>query len=92
MTGGSREAETVPRYPLLLDLAGRAALVVGGGPVAARRAAGLADAGAVVTVIAPAICEDLLDLVAGGRVTWWPREAWARASRTCPPPRPRRNG
>ncbi len=63
------------RYPLLLDLAGRAALVVGGGPVAARRAAGLVAAGAVVTVIAPAICEDLRDLVAGGPVTWWAREA-----------------
>jgi uroporphyrin-III C-methyltransferase/precorrin-2 dehydrogenase/sirohydrochlorin ferrochelatase len=75
MTGGSREAETVPRYPLLLDLAGRAALVVGGGPVAARRAAGLADAGAAVTVIAPAICEDLVDLVADGSVVWVPREA-----------------
>jgi uroporphyrin-III C-methyltransferase/precorrin-2 dehydrogenase/sirohydrochlorin ferrochelatase len=77
MIAGSREADTVPRYPLLLDLAGRAALVVGGGPVAARRAAGLADAGAVVTVIAPAICEDLMDLVAGGSVVWVPREASA---------------
>ena len=75
MTSGSREAGAAPRYPLLLDLAGRAALVAGGGPVAARRAAGLVEAGALVTVIAPAICEDLVDLVAGGRVTWWPREA-----------------
>jgi uroporphyrin-III C-methyltransferase/precorrin-2 dehydrogenase/sirohydrochlorin ferrochelatase len=65
------------RYPLLLDLAGRATLVVGGGPVAARRAIGLLAAGATVTVIAPALCEDLTDLVADGQVTWWSREALA---------------
>ncbi|HEY5049281.1 MAG TPA: NAD(P)-dependent oxidoreductase, partial [Acidothermaceae bacterium] len=41
-------------YPLLLDVAGRAVLVVGAGPVGARRAIGLADAGALVTVVAPA--------------------------------------
>ncbi len=33
-------------YPLLLDLAGRQVVVVGGGPVAARRVGGLVDAGA----------------------------------------------
>jgi uroporphyrin-III C-methyltransferase / precorrin-2 dehydrogenase / sirohydrochlorin ferrochelatase len=44
---------TGPGYPLALDLAGRAAVVVGGGPVALRRARGLTEAGAVVTVIAP---------------------------------------
>ncbi len=63
------------RYPLLLDLSGRAALVVGGGPVAARRALGLVAAGARVTVIAPTLCEDLADLVAQGAVTWCSREA-----------------
>ena len=41
-------------YPLLLDVDGRAVLVVGAGPVSARRAIGLADAGALVTVVAPA--------------------------------------
>ncbi|HYN74742.1 MAG TPA: uroporphyrinogen-III C-methyltransferase [Candidatus Limnocylindria bacterium] len=48
-------------YPLSLDLAGRRVVVVGGGPVAARRAAGLADAGAHVEVVAPYVCEDLRD-------------------------------
>lgn len=70
-------AEPGARYPLLLDLAGRATLVVGGGPVAARRATGLVAAGARVTVIAPAICEDLADLVAEGSVEWRSREATA---------------
>ncbi len=50
-----------PVYPLSLDLRGRRVVVVGGGPVAARRAAGLADVGAVVEVVAPFVCEDLRD-------------------------------
>ncbi len=41
------------RYPLLLDLAGRLVVVVGGGAVAARRLPGLVDAGANVVVISP---------------------------------------
>jgi uroporphyrin-III C-methyltransferase/precorrin-2 dehydrogenase/sirohydrochlorin ferrochelatase len=46
-------------YPLHLDLRGRRAVVVGGGPVAARRAVALADAGALVVVVAPWACEDI---------------------------------
>lgn len=40
-------------YPIFLDLVGRRALVVGAGPVAARKVAGLLRAGAHVTVVAP---------------------------------------
>ncbi len=40
-------------YPLILDLTGRACLVVGGGEVAARKAESLLEAGALVTVISP---------------------------------------
>jgi uroporphyrin-III C-methyltransferase/precorrin-2 dehydrogenase/sirohydrochlorin ferrochelatase len=61
-------------YPAFLDLAGRRTLVVGGGPVAARRAAGLLEASAVVEVVAPWLCEDLALLVADRRVTWHARE------------------
>ena len=46
-------------YPVFLDLAGREALVVGGGPVATRKAASLAKAGARVTVVAPQIGTEL---------------------------------
>ena len=63
-----------PSYPLTLDLAGRRAVVVGGGPVAARRTAGLVAAGADVVVVAPFVCEDLRDLVDAGSVTWRVRD------------------
>jgi precorrin-2 dehydrogenase/sirohydrochlorin ferrochelatase len=50
------EKSTPPAYyPLLLNLAGKHCLVIGGGEVALRKVAGLLDAGALVTVIAPRI-------------------------------------
>ena len=42
-------------YPLMLDLTGRRAVVVGGGRVALRRAQALLAAGALVHVIAPRV-------------------------------------
>ena len=44
-----------PLFPLFLKLAGRDVLLVGGGHMAAVRAAQLAEAGARITVVAPAI-------------------------------------
>jgi uroporphyrin-III C-methyltransferase/precorrin-2 dehydrogenase/sirohydrochlorin ferrochelatase len=49
-------------YPTALRLLGRPVLVVGGGPVAERRAKGLLDAGAKVTVVAPVATEALRGL------------------------------
>jgi uroporphyrin-III C-methyltransferase/precorrin-2 dehydrogenase/sirohydrochlorin ferrochelatase len=49
-------------YPLLLDLTGRRAVVVGGGLVALRRARGLLDAGALVHVVAPHVLPELASL------------------------------
>ncbi len=60
-------------YPAALRLLGRPVLVVGGGPVAARRAKGLLDAGARVTVVAPQACPALADLANGGLLDWEPR-------------------
>jgi siroheme synthase-like protein len=47
------EPEAADGFPVVLQLGGRPCLVVGGGPVATRRAQGLARAGAPVTVVAP---------------------------------------
>ena len=57
-------------YPLHLDVTGRRVLVAGGGPVAARRARDLLEAGALVRVVAPALCEDLRELLP--RLEWEP--------------------
>ena len=65
---------TTPDYPLTVDLAGRRVVVVGGGPVAARRTAGLVGAGADVVLVAPFVCEDVRDLVDAGTVTWLDRD------------------
>jgi precorrin-2 dehydrogenase / sirohydrochlorin ferrochelatase len=46
-------------YPVFLDLHGVPVLVVGAGTVAARKAAGLAAAGAVVRVVAPEVTPQL---------------------------------
>jgi uroporphyrin-III C-methyltransferase/precorrin-2 dehydrogenase/sirohydrochlorin ferrochelatase len=61
-------------YPLLLDVAGRRVVVVGGGPVAARRARALVEAGAEVLLVAPFACEDVHDLAVDGAVDWEARE------------------
>jgi siroheme synthase-like protein len=50
-------------YPVTLDVAGRPCLVVGGGSVAARKARGLLECGASVTVIAPSLDPDMEALV-----------------------------
>ncbi len=49
-------------YPIELDLAGKKAVVVGGGPVALRRTQSLVGAGAKVTVIAPVISPEFAEL------------------------------
>jgi uroporphyrin-III C-methyltransferase / precorrin-2 dehydrogenase / sirohydrochlorin ferrochelatase len=53
---------TGQRYPLSLDLAGKPAVVIGGGRVALRRARALVGAGAEVIVIAPEVVTELAQL------------------------------
>ena len=57
-------------YPVNLDLAGRRALVVGGGTVAARKVRGLLAAGADVTVVAPDAVDEIAD---DHRIRWHQR-------------------
>ena len=46
----------------MLDVSERSCLVVGGGPVAARKARGLLECGASVTVIAPLLSDEMESL------------------------------
>ncbi|MFC6356189.1 uroporphyrinogen-III C-methyltransferase [Luethyella okanaganae] len=57
-------------YPLGLKVSGRPVLVVGGGPVAARRAAALIATGALVTVVAPEAGAELRALASTGALSW----------------------
>jgi uroporphyrin-III C-methyltransferase/precorrin-2 dehydrogenase/sirohydrochlorin ferrochelatase len=61
-------------FPLFLDLAGKPVLLVGGGEVAARKYSLLAEAGAVVTVVAPELGAGLLEASKTGALTHHARE------------------
>lgn len=62
-------------YPVNLDLAGRRAVVIGGGPIALERTEGLLAAAALVTVVAPAPVGSLRELVEAGRIVLHERPA-----------------
>lgn len=59
---------TIRYLPLNLDVRGRPVLFVGGGRVALRKCRTVLAAGAVVTVVAPALDSELGDLAAQGQV------------------------
>lgn len=65
-------ASPTPPEPYLagLVLQGRRVVVLGGGPVAARRVPVLLDAGAQVEIIAPAVVASLRAAAIGGRLLW----------------------
>jgi precorrin-2 dehydrogenase len=56
-------------YPVMLDVRGRIAIVVGGDRVAADKAAALSASGAQVSVIHPTFCDELLRQAGNQRVT-----------------------
>ncbi|HEX3176780.1 MAG TPA: bifunctional precorrin-2 dehydrogenase/sirohydrochlorin ferrochelatase [Methylomirabilota bacterium] len=55
-------------YPLFVELDGRPCVVLGGGVVAERKVLGLLAAGAVVTVVSPALTHGLAALARAGRI------------------------
>lgn len=62
--------------PLVLDLTGRLVVLVGGGPVAARRLQTFLDEGAQVRIVAPWVCEDITELLRRDRdrIQWRDRD------------------
>ena len=57
MTEGTTDRTSF--YPVSLDVTNRPCLVVGAGPVAARKARALVECGAIVTVVAPSLGKDM---------------------------------
>jgi siroheme synthase-like protein len=55
-------------YPVFLDIAGKPAVVIGGGEVAHQKVKGLLEAGAEVTVVSPELQPDLRALASDGRI------------------------
>ena len=58
--------------PLGLKLSGLPCLVVGGGPVGTRKVQTLLGAGAVITVVAPQVSDEIGQLAVQGKITWRP--------------------
>lgn len=57
-------------YPIFVELKGRAAIVIGGGKVAERKAAGLVEADANVTVVSPELSPGLKEMAEKGQINW----------------------
>ena len=70
----ARSSTGAQYYPVALDLRGRVAVVIGGGPLAESKAGGLREAGARVTVIAPAPTRRLEQLASEGAISLHRRE------------------
>ncbi len=77
-TQESKKAGAARYLPLAIDVEGLKCLVVGGGRVGARKAVTLAEAGALVTLLAPEVNDRLMSAIESGQVTWrqdaWPAE------------------
>ncbi|WP_223068246.1 precorrin-2 dehydrogenase/sirohydrochlorin ferrochelatase family protein [Paenibacillus caui] len=61
----------MPRYvPIMVDCEGLPIVVIGGGRIAARKSKPLIEAGAVLTIISPKLCEELEQRHASGAFRW----------------------
>ena len=70
----ARSSTGAQYYPVALDLRGRVAVVIGGGPLAEAKVSGLRHAGARVTVITPAPTRRLEQLASEGAILLRRRE------------------
>lgn len=55
---------------MMMDLKGKSALIIGGGAIAERKATGLIEAGAAVTIISPSVTPGLQALINGEKCFW----------------------
>ncbi len=55
-------------YPVALNIADRRCLVIGGGPIAARKIESLLGGGAVITVVSPEMVEEILTMEVNGDI------------------------
>ena len=74
--GGCRGTRRAPAVtlPVGLDLTGRRAVAVGGGPAVVEGVRALVGAGALVHVVAPWLCEELEELAVAGELGWSARD------------------
>ena len=67
----ANDPSDMPRFlPVGLRVEGRKCLVIGGGEVGTRKVRTLLRAGAVVTVVSPAVSEELSNQIEAGHVAW----------------------
>lgn len=62
------------RFPLYIDLERKPVIVFGGGAIATRRIRTLLPFGCKITVIAPQLKEELMQLVRENQITWLQKE------------------
>src|SRR5262245_9747487 len=60
-------------FPVYLNLTGKRVVVIGGGDVAERKVASLSGTGAEITVISPALTQQLLSLANSNALSWHKR-------------------
>ena len=61
-------------YPVYLNIKRRSCVIIGGGEVAERKAQGLLDCGATISVISPKVTSGIQEMAQDGRLQWKPRE------------------
>ena len=69
----TQQEHNVDFLPVFMNIRDRDCLVVGGGSVAARKAAMLASCGGRITIVAPELCDDIEAHTASGEYTHIPR-------------------